>query len=225
MISRFDMIVWGKVQGVGFRWFVLCNVETLGNKGFVEDLENDEVHIVAEGNEDTLLQFAKMLQKVRFAQQYRSNFCVITKHLDIFQTSQFKAKRRALLSELHSPNHRLIYTMKTKKELKDEYKQIKHQMGVFRIRNKTNGKFFIGRSVHLDAMWNRSKMQLNWGNHPNIALQHDWKLFGESCFTFEVVSDIKHKENTNEIDYQHEIKLLEEMIIDEMTAEEIALKY
>ena len=69
--------------------------------------------------------------------------------------------------------------MKTRKELKEAYKQRKSKMGVFQIKNNTNGKIFIGSSIDLDAMWNRQKMQLQFGNHPNKALQKEWKEFGE----------------------------------------------
>ena len=39
--------------------------------------------------------------------------------------------------------------MKTKKELKDEYKQHKSQMGVFQIRNKETGRIFV--DFHTDV--------------------------------------------------------------------------
>ncbi len=89
----------------------------------------------------------------------------------------------------------------TKKELKDQYKQMKFKMGVFQIRNIANGKIFIDSSIDLDSIWNRHKTQLNFGGHPNLELQKDWKTFGETGFAFEILAEIKEEEGKN-IDYK-----------------------
>ncbi|MBF0541152.1 MAG: GIY-YIG nuclease family protein [Nitrospirae bacterium] len=105
--------------------------------------------------------------------------------------------------------------MKTKKELKDEYKQIKFKMGVFQIRNTINGKIFVGSSTNLDAIWNRSRTQLDFGSHVNSNLQKDWKEFGEVNFKFEILSEIKQKE-MEIVDYNSEVKVLEEMYLEQL---------
>ena len=76
---------------------------------------------------------------------------------------------------------------KTKKELINEYKQQKQPMGVFRIRNTINAKVFIGSSLNLGAMWNRLRLQLDTGSHPNADLQKEcmpeWNATLESGMT------------------------------------------
>ncbi len=104
---------------------------------------------------------------------------------------------------------------KTKKELKEEYKNMKFDMGVFQIRNTANDKIFVDSGTNMNAKWNRNRLQLNFGNHPNKELQKDWNTFGEESFEFEIVSELEHKENEN-IDYQKEVKLLEEMMMEEL---------
>lgn len=47
--------------------------------------------------------------------------------------------------------------MKTKKEIKDSYKQLKFKVGVFQIRNIINNKIYIESSTDLVAIWNRHK--------------------------------------------------------------------
>ena len=78
--------------------------------------------------------------------------------------------------------------MKTTKELKDEYKQMKFKMGVFQIRNTVNDKIFVGSSTDLDAIWNRHRVQLNFGNHQNAELQNDWKELGPERFVYEILA-------------------------------------
>jgi hypothetical protein len=68
---------------------------------------------------------------------------------------------------------------KSRKELKEEYKQRKPKIGVFQIRNILNGKIFIGSSINLDAAWNSQEFRLNAGAHPNAGLQKDWMALGK----------------------------------------------
>lgn len=105
--------------------------------------------------------------------------------------------------------------MKANKQLKEEYKQKKFRIGVFQIRNTINGKIFVGSSVNLDAIWNRIRVELKFGGHRNIKLQEEWKEFGEENFKYEILSEIVQKDE-NKVDYNKEVKKLEEMFIDEL---------
>ena len=105
--------------------------------------------------------------------------------------------------------------MKTKKELKEECKLIKYKMGVFGIINKVNGKIFIGSSLDLDAIWHAQKLQLDVGIHPNSGLQNDWKEDGPVNFIFEILEEIKQKED-KPLENIKDVKVLEAMIIEEL---------
>ena len=105
--------------------------------------------------------------------------------------------------------------LKTKKELKDEFKQIKPQMGVFKITNLTNGKVFIDNGLDISAKWNRHKMELKFGSHKNKALQTDWKVLGEEQFQFEIISTLEQKDDEF-VDYPKELKLLQNLVIEEL---------
>ncbi len=54
MERHFNIVVWGKVQGVGFREAVKKEALKLGLKGYVKNLPNGTVFIEAEGNEESL---------------------------------------------------------------------------------------------------------------------------------------------------------------------------
>jgi acylphosphatase len=49
---RLTAWVAGRVQGVGFRWWVRANALELGLVGFAENLTDGRVKVVAEGAED-----------------------------------------------------------------------------------------------------------------------------------------------------------------------------
>jgi hypothetical protein len=94
--------------------------------------------------------------------------------------------------------------MKSNKQLKEDYKQQKFKIGVFQIRNVVNEKIFVGSSINLDAIWNRIKVELKFGGHRNKPLQEDWTNFGED------------QKDGDKIDYNKEVKKLEEMFIEEL---------
>jgi hypothetical protein len=105
--------------------------------------------------------------------------------------------------------------MQTKKEMKDAYRQMKFRIGVFQVRNTESGKIFIDSSPNLDAIWNRLRMQLNNGMHPNVQLQADWKNIGADKFAFETLAEIEQKDEDAK-DYTKEAKDLAALYIDEL---------
>lgn len=62
-MPAFRYVARGRVQGVGFRYFALKLAETLGVTGFVRNLPDGGVEIVAEAREAVLVQFEEELRK------------------------------------------------------------------------------------------------------------------------------------------------------------------
>lgn len=56
------IIVSGRVQGVGFRYFVREKAFSLGIKGWVRNKGNGDVEILAEGEKDTLVFFIEAVR-------------------------------------------------------------------------------------------------------------------------------------------------------------------
>lgn len=110
--------------------------------------------------------------------------------------------------------------MKTKKELKDQYKQMKTPMGVFQIRNTRNDKVLVDYSTDFKSKWNRHTMQLKFGSHKNKELQKDWNEYGEDNFVFEILSELKRKDE-GEVDYNKDLQVLQDMIIEELNNERL----
>jgi hypothetical protein len=105
--------------------------------------------------------------------------------------------------------------MKTRKDLKEDYKQMKFQMGVFQIKNSSNNKVLIDNSVDMISKWKRHIFDLKYGSHRNRELQNDWNTNGEDNFTFEILSELK-QDDKKEVNYNKELKLLQQMVIEEM---------
>ncbi|MEP1152121.1 MAG: GIY-YIG nuclease family protein [Balneola sp.] len=110
--------------------------------------------------------------------------------------------------------------MDTRKELKEQYKQMEAPMGVFQIKNTSNGKVFIDHSTDLKSKWNRHTMELKFGSHKSKSLQKDWNEFGEGNFIFEVLSELERKDEEN-IDYNKELETLQELILEELSKDRL----
>jgi hypothetical protein len=100
-------------------------------------------------------------------------------------------------------------------EAKKEYKQAKHPMGVYRIRNTQNDKSYVGYSIDLQARINRQKAELKFGSHRNSELLSEWKSFGESLFEFEVLDELELDEKSK-ADPVEELRILSEMWVSKL---------
>lgn len=56
-------VISGLVQGVGFRWYVKRRADHLGLRGWVRNLPNGQVEVVAEGPHDSLAAMEELLHK------------------------------------------------------------------------------------------------------------------------------------------------------------------
>lgn len=95
---------------------------------------------------------------------------------------------------------------KTRKELKEEYKQLKTFMGVIQITNKVNGKIYIASYPNLKNKWITIQGLLASGNYSNSQLVKDWKELGSEAFTYEV---LEQKEIDEVTDIRWELKQME----------------
>ena len=62
-MAAYRYLVRGRVQGVGYRYFVLREAEALGVAGFARNLPDGSVEVVAEGEDPRLGQLEERLRK------------------------------------------------------------------------------------------------------------------------------------------------------------------
>jgi hypothetical protein len=98
--------------------------------------------------------------------------------------------------------------MDRKKELKEEYKLMKPEMGVFIIRCKLNPKSYIGKTPNLKGAMNSIQFQLKLGSCRNQELQQLWKESGEANFTIEVLDTLKYDPDETKTDYSDDLEML-----------------
>jgi len=62
-VSAYRYVVSGRVQGVGYRYFVLRQADVLGVSGFARNRADGAVEVVAEGTEAVLADFESRLRE------------------------------------------------------------------------------------------------------------------------------------------------------------------
>lgn len=62
--------------------------------------------------------------------------------------------------------------------------------GIYKIRNVTDGRCYIGRSQDLERRWHAHKLHLAGGRHSNQHLQAAWDKYGEYHFVFEIIEEV-----------------------------------
>jgi len=63
VIKQYHIVIKGRVQGVGYRWFARQAAEELGICGYVKNLANGDVEVVAEGETAVVDKFIEYLRQ------------------------------------------------------------------------------------------------------------------------------------------------------------------
>lgn len=109
--------------------------------------------------------------------------------------------------------------MNRKKELKEQYSQMKPDMGIFIIRSKSSNRLHIEGTQDLKSKINRSIFELKFGSHSNKELQKEWNELGENNFVIEILDTLEYDEDELKTDYTEDLILLQ-MICEERLASE-----
>lgn len=95
-----------------------------------------------------------------------------------------------------------------KKELKEQYKLMKQDMGIFIIRSNFSNKCCIEGTQNLRATLNGFQFKLESGFHPNRELLKEWKQYGKENFTIEVLEQLEYDKDEAKTDYSDDLTLL-----------------
>lgn len=97
------------------------------------------------------------------------------------------------------------------------FKNVPTQMGIYAIRNLQNAKVFLGWSLDVNPMLNRSRFELEHGSHANKALQADWREYGPEAFDFRVLDELEPRpEEPPKATYRKELEALYALWLEEL---------
>lgn len=98
--------------------------------------------------------------------------------------------------------------MDRKKELKEFYKQLKTDMGIYIIESKNNNKYYLETSQNLKGKMNSAKFQLEMGSHRNYELQKAWKEYGSTNFEIKILEELEYDKDESKTDYSEELEIM-----------------
>jgi hypothetical protein len=105
--------------------------------------------------------------------------------------------------------------MKTRQDLKREYKERDRPAGIFQVKNLVNNKVLLGSSLNLEGPLNSQKFMLTIGRHRNEGLQKDWNEFGPENFVFEILEVVRPGADPG-FSITDELTLLEQIWIEKL---------
>jgi len=105
--------------------------------------------------------------------------------------------------------------LKSRQDIKREYKERLKPAGIFQVKNTVNGKVLLGSSLNLEGPLNGHKFLLTIGQHRNEALQKEWNEHGPDKFVFEILETVKVKDDPN-FNLADELKLLEQIWLEKL---------
>lgn len=105
--------------------------------------------------------------------------------------------------------------MKSRQDIKREYRERQKPAGIFQVKNTANGKVLLGSSLNLEGPLNSHKFMLTIGRHRNEALQKEWNEYGAASFVFEILEVVKVKDDPN-FNLNDELTLLEQIWLEKL---------
>lgn len=212
-------------------WVLDVEGEVVGGVGIAPFNDNDSVCelqklYVSENVQG--LGYGQQLMEIAlsFASKYYSRCYLETMHkLEVacvlYEKFEFQSLNEPLPGSEHSVMDawyiKELQLMNRKKEMKEMYKHMKPNMGLFVIKCNVDNKCYIEGSQDLKSNINSAKFKLEAGLHPNRELQRYWKEYGESSFTIEILEQLKYDEEEAKDDYTEELLILKLIWEDKLT--------
>ncbi|CEO28106.1 GIY-YIG nuclease family protein [Paraclostridium sordellii] len=101
-----------------------------------------------------------------------------------------------------------------KKELLQQYKEMKPEMGVYMFKSKKTNTVYLGYDKNIKATINGDRFKLNLNSHRYKKLQKDWNENKEENFEIRIVEVLPYDKDESKVDYSEDLKILREMCKD-----------
>lgn len=108
-----------------------------------------------------------------------------------------------------------------RKELLEQYKQMKPDMGVYMFKSINTNTIYLGCDKNIKATINGDRFKLNANSHRNKKLQKDWNENKEENFEIKVVQVLEYDKDESKTDYSEDLKILRDICKDRFQNENV----
>lgn len=108
-----------------------------------------------------------------------------------------------------------------RKELLEQYKQMKPDMGVYMFKSINTNTVYLGCDKNIKATINGDRFKLNANSHRNKKLQKDWNENKEENFEIKVVQVLEYDKDESKTDYSEDLKILRDICKDRFQNENV----
>ena len=110
---------------------------------------------------------------------------------------------------------------KSKKELREKYKDRKVVGGVYLIRNSENSRILICSTADLQSSINRFEFAKKTGSCVDLKLQGDWSKCRGASFNFEVLEELNREETQTANEFMDDILVLKNLWMDKLSDQDM----
>lgn len=103
-----------------------------------------------------------------------------------------------------------------RKELLEQFKASKPEMGIVAVKNPSGEIIHIEASSNTQGIINRTKFQLGAGMHSNRRLQQEWNASGGEGIILEVVDVLPYDKDESKTDYSDDLEILRLMWVEKL---------
>lgn len=72
--------------------------------------------------------------------------------------------------------------------------------GIYEIKNRINGKVYVGQSIHIEERIKRHQRELKAGIHHNHHLQRSYNKYGKENFEYIILYQAQQDEDLDELE-------------------------
>lgn len=108
-----------------------------------------------------------------------------------------------------------------KKELLQQFKEMKPEMGVYMFKSINTNTVYLGCDKNIKATINGDRFKLNSKNHRCKKLQKDWNENKDEKFEIKVVEVLPYDKDESKVDYSEDLKILLEICKDRFIEENV----
>jgi len=101
--------------------------------------------------------------------------------------------------------------MDRKKELKEQYRNMKPPMGIVIFQCLPTGKAYLACAKDTKAVINSKRFQLESGSCFSRNMQADWQEYGADAFDIRVLETLEYVEDETKTDYSADLAALREL--------------